>query len=363
MMRVLGLVVAGASLPFSSEPALAQLSNLGGRLPEGAVKINANEFPLGPSPAALEALIAVARQGNRYQYPETWELIDSLTRLESLPKERFTTYPGSSLALQHAVLAFTSPEHGLVTVDPGYEAAAQAAKFIGAPVTRIPLRPDGSHDVKAMVAAARKQGAGLLYICSPNNPTGTVTKRSDIAWLIENKPDETVVLLDEAYLHFSDEPGGADLVRADEDVVVIRTFSKVYGMAGLRAGFAMGREDLLERMMGFKSGAMPATAMAAANHMLNDPKLVPERKLQNTKRREDLFRFLDANGFAYTPSVSSKLLVDTGMPTQEVIDAMAAQGVYIGRPWPVWPTHVRISIGSEADMERFKEVFIEIVRA
>lgn len=363
LLRVAGLVAAGASLPFASEPALAQLSSLGGKISTGDVKINANEFPIGPSAAAIEALMAVARRGNRYQYPETWAMLETLARLEGLPKERFVAYPGSSLALHHAVIAFTSPGRGLVTVEPGYEAAARAAGFIGAPVERVPLRADGSHDVKAMVAAAKRSKAGLLYVCSPNNPTGTVTTRTDVRWLIANKPAECVVLLDEAYIHFCDEPGGGDLVRTDEDVVVIRTFSKIYGMAGLRAGYAMAREDLLERMKGYKTGAMPATAMAAANAMLKESTLVPERKRGNTRRREDLMRFLDAHDFAYTPSKSSKLMVDAGMPTQEVIDAMAAKGVYIGRPWPAWPTHVRISIGSASDMKRFEDVFLEVVRS
>jgi histidinol-phosphate aminotransferase len=355
------LIAAGASLPFASEPALAQLSNLGKRLPDGAVKINANEFPAGPTPAALDALMDAARRGNRYQYPETWDLVASIARAERVADDRVVVYPGSSLALQHAVLAFTSPRHGLVTVEPGYEAAARAAEFIEAPVTRVPLRPDASHDVEAMAAAAKAGNAGLLYVCSPNNPTGTVTTRADVDWLVAHKPQGTVVLLDEAYIHFCDEPSGADHVRADRDVVVIRTFSKIYGMAGLRAGFALGRPDLLERMAGFKSGAMPATAMAAARAMLDDPDLVPTRKRRNRARREQLFRYLDDRRLAYTPSVSSKLMVDTGLPTQQVIDAMAAKGVYIGRPWPAWPTHVRISIGSEADMQRFEQAFTEVV--
>ncbi len=363
VLRVMGLLAAGTALPFASEPALAQLSNLGGRLPEGSVKINANEFPVGPSSAALEALVAVARRGNRYQYPETWDLIANLARIEGVADDRLAIYPGSSLALQHAVLAFTSPSRGLVMASPGYEAAAGAAAFIGAPVAQVPLRPDASHDAKAMLAAATAQPTGLLYVCSPNNPTGTVTSRDDIAWLLENKPAGCIVLLDEAYIHFSDEPSGRDLVAADADVVVIRTFSKIYGMAGLRAGFAMGRPDLIERMAGFKSGAMPATSMAAANAMLLDAELVPARKRQNRARREKLFRFLDGNGFSYTPSVSSKLMVDAGRPTQQVIDAMAERGVYIGRPWPVWPTHVRVSLGSEADMARFESAFLEVTRS
>ena len=363
VLRVMGLLAAGTSLPFASEPALAQLSNLGSRLPEGSVKINANEFPVGPSAAALEALIAVARRGNRYQYPETWDLIASLARIEGVADDRLAIYPGSSLALQHAVIAFSSPSRGLVMASPGYEAAAGAAAFIGAPVTQVALRPDASHDVKAMLAAASAQPTGLLYVCSPNNPTGTVTTRDDIAWLLANKPAGCVMLLDEAYIHFCDEPSARDLVAADEDVVVIRTFSKIYGMAGLRAGFAMARPDLIERMAGFKAGAMPATSMVAAHTMLRDPELVPARKRQNRARRENLFRFLDRNRLSYTPSVSNKLMIETGKPTQEVIDAMAQRGVYIGRPWPAWPTHVRVSLGSEADMARFENAFLDVVRS
>ncbi len=363
LLRVMGLLTAGASLPFASESALAQLSSLGGRLPEGAVKINANEFPLGPSPAALDALLAVAKRGNRYQYPETFDLVAALARSEGVPEDHFAVYPGSSIALHHAVIAFTSPRRALVTVDPGYEAAARAAEFIGAPVVRVPLRPDGSHDVKAMLAAAKARPTGLLYVCSPNNPTGTVTSRDDVAWLLANQPAGTAMLLDEAYIHFCDEPPGADLVAAAKEVVVLRTFSKIYGMAGLRAGFAMARPDLLQRVASYKAGAMPATAMAAARAMLEDPQLVPERKASNRKRREDLFRFLDRHRFGYTPSVSSKVMVDAGMPTRAVIEKMAAKGVHIGRPWPVWPTHVRISLGSEPDMARFQASFLEVTRS
>lgn len=363
LMRVIALVGAGATLPFSSETALAQLSSLGGRLPEGAVKINANEFPVGPSERALEALLAVARRGNRYQYPETDDLLATAARLEGLSAEHFAAYPGSSLALHHAVIAFTSPSRALVTSDPGYEAAARAAEWIGARVVRVPLAKGGAHDVKGMLAAAGEAPTGLFYVCNPNNPTGTVTPRAEIEWLYEHRPAGSVMLLDEAYIHLCDEPPGIDLVRAGKDVVVLRTFSKIYGMAGLRAGLAIARPDLLARVTAYKAGAMPATAMAAANAMLQEPELVPRRKKMMAGVRADLMRFLDAHGFACTPSVSSKLMVDARMPTGQVIEAMAERGVYIGRPWPVWPTHVRVSLGGPEDMARFKEVFLEVTRA
>jgi histidinol-phosphate aminotransferase len=362
LFRVAALVGAGAALSFGSEHALAQLSDAG-RLPEDAVKINANEFPEGPSARALEALARAARGGNRYQYPETAALVETAAKVEGLRSEHFAVYPGSSLALHHAVIAFTSPTRALVTAEPGYEAAALAAQFIGAKVVRVPLRRDGAHDLPAMLSAAKTEPAGLFYVCNPNNPTGTVTPRAEIAALVAAKPEGSLVLLDEAYIHFSDEPPGADLVRENLDVIVLRTFSKIYGMAGLRAGFALGRRDLLERMTRYSTGAMPVTAMAAAHAMLGEPDLIAARKRRNAERRADLMRFFEAHGFAYTPSVSNKLMVDARMPTPQVIDGLKQRKVYVGRPWPIWPTHVRVSLGSPSDMERFKAAFLEVTSA
>lgn len=362
MLRVAALVGAGTALPFGSERALAQLSNAG-QLPDDAVKINANEFPEGPSARALEALAEVARRGNRYQYPETDGLVEASAKLEGLKPEHFSVYPGSSLALHHAVISFTGPKRALVTAEPGYEAAARAAEFIGAKVVRVPLRRDGAHDLPAMLAAAKSEPVGLFYVCNPNNPTGTVTPRTEIESLIAAKPSDAVVLLDEAYIHFCDEKPGADLIRAGKDVVVLRTFSKIFGMAGLRAGFALARKDLLARMTGWNTGALPATAMAAAHAMLGEPELIAARKRGNTARRTDLMQFLKAHGFSFTPSVSNNLMVDARIRTQQVIDGLKKQNVYVGRPWPVWPTHVRVTIGSAADMERFKSAFLEVVSA
>src|SRR5262245_41944464 len=361
VLRVAALLGTSTLLPLGSERALAQLSDAG-TLPDDAVKINANEFPDGPSERALAALAEAARRGNRYQYPETNGLVAAAAALEGLQPEHFAVYPGSSLALHHAVIAFTSPGRALVVAEPGYEAAAAAASFIGAPVVRVPLRADASHDLPAMLAASKQQPVGLFYVCNPNNPTGTVRPRAEIEALVAAAPPGSVVLLDEAYIHLCDEPRGVDLIRAGKNVVVLRTFSKIFGMAGLRAGFAIAPKPLLTRMTPWGTGAMPATAMAAAHAALGESDVIAARKRANEERRTDLMRFFDAHGFRYTPSVANHLMVDTRMPTVEVIDGLKRRNVYIGRPWPVWPTHVRVSIGSTPDMERFKTAFLAVVR-
>src|SRR5262249_15799938 len=194
-------------------------------------KIDANENPLGPCPEAAEAMRSVVQKGGRYLYDETSRFVDLLASQEGLKPAYVMPFAGSSEPLHCAVLAYTSPSRSFVAADPGYEAGFRAAEFIGARTFKVPLTKTHAHDVKAMAAA--EPNAGLFYIWNPNNPTGTTTPRSDIEWLVENKPKGAIVLLDEAYLHYSDEEKGSPLVAADKDVIILRTFSKLYGMAGL----------------------------------------------------------------------------------------------------------------------------------
>lgn len=356
--RAGALLSAGATLPFYNEAALAQLSNIG-RLPPDAVKINANENPMGPCPEALDAIAKAARLGGRYQYEETSDFVKLLADQEGLKPDYVLPFAGSSDPLHRVILAFTSKTQPLVMGDPGYEAGQRAAAFIGSQVIRVPLRKDYAHDVKAMAAA--HPAPGVLYICNPNNPTGTITPREDIEWLVRNKPAGSIVLLDEAYLHFSEEPAGSPLVAAGQDVIILRTFSKLYGMAGLRAGAAFGRPDLLEKLKAFSAGALPVTGMVAAMASLKVKNLVPERRKIVRDIREDVFEWLEKNRFSYVPSVSNKFMVDVRRPGQEIVREMAARKVYIGRVWPAWPTHVRVSIGTREEMEKFKAAFLEVM--
>jgi len=365
--RIATVITAGSTLPFFGEPALAQLSAIKGPIPEDAVKIDANENPLGPCEAARGAIQSIIPKGGRYLYNETDLMMQTLAAMEGIkydpdPKKSYVrAYPGSSAPLHQAVLAFTSPDRPFVTADPGYEAGERAAEFVGSKVIRVPLLKNKSyaHDVRAMAAASDK--AGLIYICNPNNPTGTVTPRSDIEWLIENKPKGSVVLLDEAYIHISTEPMCGDLVAKDKDVVILRTFSKIYGMAGIRAGAALGRPDLLQKIAGYSAGALPITAMVAATASLKDKKVVPERRKIIAGVREDTFNFLEQHRYSYVPSVSNKFMVDVKRPGRQVIDAMREKKIYIGRVWPSWPTYVRVTIGTQDEMNKFKSAFVQVM--
>jgi histidinol-phosphate aminotransferase len=357
--RIATMLTAGAALPFYNESALAQLSRV--EAPVDSVWINSNENPLGPSPEAREAAKKMVDQGGRYLFGEAGKVKTLLAEQEGVKSSYVEVHAGSSAPLHQAVLAFCSPTKSFVTADPGYEAGIRAAKFVGAKVVSVKLTPDYAHDVKAMVAAA--PDAGLFYICNPNNPTGTLTKRADIEWLVANKPAGSIVMIDEAYTHIA----GADLfntnlVAADKDVVILRTFSKIYGMAGMRAGAAIARPDLLQKIVGFSpNGMMPITAMAAASASLQSKTLVPERRKSIGAVRDDTFSFLEKHNFKYVASVSNCFMVDVKQPGRQIQSALVKEKVVIGRVWDAWPTYVRVTVGTQDEMNKFKTAFLKVM--
>ncbi|WP_426014157.1 pyridoxal phosphate-dependent aminotransferase [Caulobacter sp. DWR2-3-1b2] len=325
--------------------------------PPGSVLINANENPLGPSKAACAAIARVAPLGGRYDLNgETEMLAITFAAQNGLKVENIAVYAGSSEPLHYSVLAFTSPTRSFVTADPSYEAGMYAAMTSKAKIVKVPLAADYGHDVKAMVAA--DPAAGVIYICNPNNPTGTTTTKQDIAWALDHKPAGSILLVDEAYIHLSDAQDTLDLVAAGKDLIVLRTFSKIYGMAGIRCGFAVARPDLLAKLAPFGQNAMPITGSAAARASLEDKCLVAERKTIIGDTRRDTLAWLKANDYRVIGAPETNcFMIDTGRNGKGVIAAMKAKGVYIGRTWPIWPNAVRISVGTPAEMAAFKTAF------
>jgi histidinol-phosphate aminotransferase len=352
---------AAAALRILTEPMLAHAA-APIEVSHDGVMINANENPLGPCAAAREAVIKIAPQGGRYSFWLTDDLVNQYAQLEGLKPEYIRFYPGSSDPLHYAAALFASPQRSYVTADPGYEAGMNAAQSLHARVVKVPLAKDKeyAHDVRAMLAAA--PDAGIFYIANPNNPTGTVTSHADIEYLVANKPKDSVVLIDEAYIHFSDTESALDLVKADKDVLVLRTFSKIYGMAGLRCGVLIGKPSLVGKIEHYGGWSFnPITALAAAAASLKDAQLVPDRKRINAEVRASVFAWLDHNGYSYVPSQSNCFMLETKRPGKEVIEAMAKQNVHIGRIWPVWPTHVRITVGTAPEMDQFQSALKKVM--
>src|SRR4051794_21496023 len=241
--RIFSAITAGAAaLPFT-EFAQAQEAERRARggargpMDPSIVRISSNENPLGPSREGLEAIMKIAPHGGRYSPTgEQQEFVRIVAEMEGVKEDAVAAFAGSSDPLFRSSCAFSSPTRSWTMADPGY--GGGAPQFIGAKTVKVPLAADYSHDVEAMFKA--DPNAGAYYVCNPNNPSGTLTSREKIEFLLAKKKKDAVVVVDEAYIHFSDTAKPcSDLVAAGKDVIVLRTFSKVYGMAGIRAGFAL----------------------------------------------------------------------------------------------------------------------------
>jgi len=367
---------ATAALPFFHEFALAQQAETTARTRRGgggsraasdpdAIRISGNENPMGPSKEGLEAISQVAPRAWRYgPVGDNQALQGLIESTEGVKPGYATLYPGSGPALANLVPAFTSPTRSWVMASPGY--GSGASRDIGNKVVKVALRKDYTHDVEAMIKA--DPNAGAYYICNPNNPTGTLTPRKDLEYILENKKKDAVLIIDEAYIHFSGRDHmSTDLVKADKDVIVLRTFSKIYGMAGMRAGIAYGRPDLLEQLAKFgRTGNLSVVTMACAAASLKaNETLIPERIAVNKKNRELAFEQMDKLGVSYIPSVSNFFMMSVkGMNATQVYSAFEAKKIMLGgaNRWPEWSDHIRVTVGTYEEMTKFNATLAAVLK-
>jgi histidinol-phosphate aminotransferase len=349
--------LAAAAAPAARLDAAQPLGAPGTR--SSTIRLSSNENSSGPGPRVMAAIEDAFSLVNRYNFRNAHELGGAIAPTAGVGADNVVLGCGSSEILDAACLAFLRPDLGLLTASPTFELVSDRAEQLGILSAAVPVDSQLRLDLTQM--AERARGKGLIYVCNPNNPTGTITPRADIEWLIANKPEETVLLLDEAYIHLTDEPVCSDLVAMDKDVIILRTFSKLYGMAGLRAGAAMGRPDLIGKLRSYGAGALPMTGMVGAAASLKVKNLVPERRRIVKDVREEVFAFLQKNNITFVPSVSNCFMLDAKMPARRLVDAMKKEKVYIGRVWPAWPTHARVSVGTKEEMARFKTALLKVM--
>ena len=355
----LGFAASAAGL--FSEMAFAQRATIDPKnLPKDMVWLNANENPTGPPPASIKAMTDVLPTTGRYHYQEFADFYDALAASEDLTRDQILVGSGSSESLHAAIETFTSPTKPLITVMPTYEAPVELSKASGRTVITLPLRDNYTPDVKKLAAEADKAGGGMIYICNPNNPTANVAPKADMQWLVENLPKNTVLLIDEAYIHFAETPemeSGLTYVRQGKDVVVTRTFSKIYGMAGLRCGFAAAKPDFIRQMSPFRNNVISWVAVQAVTAAIADKKLVPQRKAAYTKTRTELCAWMDKKNLKYIDTQTNFVMIDIGRDVRDFGRQMAQAGVAVGRPFPPFDKMLRVSIGTDQDMAKFREVF------
>lgn len=361
------LGLSALAVPALTEAALAQNALLRGKLPPDTVFLNANENPEGPPPSAIEAMREVLTSSGRYHYQEFGGIYAAVARSEGFEPDQVLVGAGSTEILHCAVDVFTSPTRPLIYVEPTYETPGAIVRALGRRAIAVPQTAAYAADVKRMAAEAEKAGGGLIYICNPNNPTSAITTKEDIAWLAGYLPADTVLLVDEAYIHFSQDPrleSALRYVREGKDVIVARTFSKIYGMAGLRVGFGIAKPDFIGRMMPFRDNVISiVSARAAVTALAEAQTLVPQRRARFTKIRGDLCAWLKERNVKFIDPHANFLMIDVKRDVRQFIPELLSRGVAPGRPFPPMNNMLRVSIGAESDMEKFRRVFWEVYKA
>ena len=342
-------------------------------LPPGVdeIRLSSNENPLGPGRQVLDAIVKKFPEAGRYPFnstPADSNLVAAIAALHQVKPENVVLGAGSQEILKSAVRAFTSADRGLVTASPTFENPTTMAKRLGYPVKEVRVDSALKLDVDGMIAAA--PGAGLVFFNNPNNPTATVhdakTVNDFVARVRQASPD-AAILIDEAYHEYVTDPSYATavpLALETPNVIVARTFSKAYGMAGMRIGYGIGRAETIKQLARFK---MPYNisvfGVAAALAALENPAYLQAERQRNTDVRNFTRKTFEDLGFKSTASQTNFLFVDVNHPAQEFREACAKHGVMVGRNFPPFEkTHARISIGTAQEMKKAAEVFRSVLK-
>jgi histidinol-phosphate aminotransferase len=328
----------------------------------GMIRIDSNENPNGPGERAFEAMRGTFPDANRYPVTLEDDLTNEIARYLSVKPENIMLGCGSSEVLRSAVQAFTSPTRALVSPSPSFELAADYARFAGIPVKSPGVDAKLRTDLDAMVDTAT--GSGLVYFCNPNNPTATVHGKGDVADMVDRigkSSPQTMVLIDEAYHEYVEDPAYATAIPValeNPRVFVARTFSKVFGMAGMRVGYAVGRPETIARMKGWMLGSnVNQLALAAAKVTVGDAARIADEKKKNHDAKVFTAKAFERMGYEVVPSDANFMMIDIKRDVKAFKLECIKRGVAIGRPFPPLNTHVRVSIGTMAEMEKAVEVF------
>jgi len=331
-----------------------------------AIRLDSNENPNGPGKTALDAITAMFGEAPRYPDAQGHDLREAIARHLNLPAESVLVGCGSGEVLRMGSYAFTGPGKALVTAAPSFEDPVAHSQMKGAEIRAIPVDASLALDLGRMLDQA--SGAGMVFLCNPNNPTATVHGAAavkDFIAQVNRRAPECVILVDEAYHEYVDDPAYATaipLAMENPSVVVVRTFSKVYGMAGLRVGYAVGRPETLRRMAPHRlPNGLNVLAAAAAIATLPDKGHLERERQANRAARDFTRKTLEGLGYRSAPSNTNFIMVPIGRDSRAFKDACAKHGILVGRPFPPLTTHARISIGTMDEMKKAAEVFRQVL--
>ncbi|HXO04744.1 MAG TPA: histidinol-phosphate transaminase [Candidatus Sulfotelmatobacter sp.] len=330
---------------------------------ENSIHLNFNENPYGPSPKALGALDSCGPMAARYPHAASLQLTEALARFYNVSRENITLGCGSTEILRCVDMAFLGPGKNVVAAQPTFEAVLEYARVTQADPVKIPLTADHRHDLPKMAAACTSK-TGVVYICNPNNPTGTIVTREELTNFIPAVPASTLILVDEAYFDFSDDPrygSAAEWTQKYPNVVIARTFSKIHGMAGMRLGYAVGAKETIARI---SEQALQdngnAAVLAAGLASLGDTEHVLSCRDKINGTRRWLCAELAKDKRSFIPSQTNFVMIDMHTDVKPIIDQFAARNILVGRRFPSMHDFLRITIGTQAETETFVTALREI---
>ena len=330
------------------------------------VDLSSNENPYGPSPAALAAMTRAQAVASRYPDAAERETIEAIARHHGVDPKRIVLGCGSSEVLRLCDAAFLGPGRTVVAAEPTFEAVLHYAKVTKAEPVTVPLAADFRHDLQGLARACDAR-AGLVYVCNPNTPTGTIVRGDELLAFLGRIPPVTAVVVDEAYHHFVEDPAyrsAVEMVARFPNVVVTRTFSKIYGMAGMRLGYAVASPENAERLRAHASWSNAnAAVLAAARASLADVGLVARQRERLNGSRRWLVAELAREGRRTIPSETNFVMIDVGGDVAPVIAAFRKRNILVGRKFPSLPNWLRITIGTPDEMQAFTAALSEIVPA
>jgi histidinol-phosphate aminotransferase len=359
-LRCLGAgTAAGMAIPWPLTGRLraATLEPYRTEQDDGFIRLNSNENAYGPSTKVAEAIRSSIGSANRYPRMQYDWLVERIADVDNMRPEQVLLGCGSSEILRVAAFAFLGNGKQLIQASPTFEAMERYAHAAGSEVISVRLTPTFAHDLDSMQARATASTA-LVYICNPNNPTSSLTPRKDLENFITKLPASTIVVIDEAYHHYAGTSGMyASFIERpldDERVIVVRTFSKVYGLAGLRLGYAVGSPQIVQRMRKFATedniNAIVTQAAAAA---LDDTDGVHDFVRRNANDRQEFFNQAMARALKPIDSHANFVMMNTFHPAEEVIQHFRKNNILIGRHFPPMNTYIRISLGRPEEMSVF----------
>jgi histidinol-phosphate aminotransferase len=363
--QVLAGTAAAAALPrLMAAPASAAILPDG--LPASTIQVNANENPYGPCAAARAAITHSEGVACRYPVGARERMVEAIAHLHGVKPDHVVLGCGSTQILDLCDFAFLRPDRTLVVAEPTFEAVLSYRRNLHSRAVKVPLTADFRHDLDKM-ASACSDSTGMVYVCNPNNPTGTIVYEKELRSFLGHVPRNTVVLVDEAYVHFVEDSRYSSVdgwIGEYPNLLMTRTFSKVYGMAGMRLGYAVAQPPLIARLRELVSFASANSAVLAAGMAsLKDPDVVPRnrRRLNDTKRW--LVAEMKKDGRRVIPSEANFMMIHLGRDVTPVGEAFRKRGILVGRKFPPMEKWLRVSIGKPEEMKAFVAALREIVPA